>query len=399
MLFLLKKPLRTLLVGCALAGLSVGAIAAEAAAPVTFVFTSDVHFGLARGRFRGGSYVDAAIVDRAMVAKINRISDATLPADGGLRAGEPVGPVDFVAITGDLTNRQELYPAHIQSAAKSWAQFQAVFIEGLTLKNKTGEPTALYYVPGNHDVSNAIGAPTKLLPATDATSLTEIYNRMMKPAVPLTPQTYNYAKDRINYSRDIGGAHLVFITMWPDSIERAWLDQDLAHVPAQTPVFIFCHDPPAVDARHFINPKGDHGINSADLYENLLADPYADGVETKASGKPDGPTTIEQRALAAFLRRHPNIVGYFHGHDNYNEVYTWKGPDGDLSLNVFRVDSPMKGKTGKDETKVSFQVVVYDVASHRLTDRECLWNSRGANDGDEVPVSWGESSTVSIRVP
>ena len=73
--------------------------AAEATPNVTFVFASDVHFGIARGRFRGGSYVDARIVNAAMLQKINTLSDTLLPQDGGLRAGERIGPVDFVVIT------------------------------------------------------------------------------------------------------------------------------------------------------------------------------------------------------------------------------------------------------------------------------------------------------------
>jgi hypothetical protein len=145
-----------------------------------------------------------------------------------------------------------------------------------------------------------------------------------------------------------------------------------------------------------VNPYGTHDINSRDAFENLVSDVYADGGTSKKKAKPTGETIIEQRALAAFLRRHRNIVGYFHGHSNWNEVYTWKGPDGDLALNVFRVDSPMKGKTAQDETRVSFQVVVYNVAEKKLTDRECLWNSRGADDGPSVPVAWGESHTVSL---
>ena len=354
---------------------------AAAAPDVTFVFTSDVHFGIARGRFRGGSYVDATVVNAAMVQKINLLPGTRLPQDGGLRAGEPIGPVDFVAITGDIANRQELYPIHIQPAAASWAQFKACYIDGLTLQGPQGGPTALLLVPGNHDVSDAIGAPTKMVPATDATSLVEIYNRMMRQAVPLTTATYDYARDRINYSRDFGGVHCVFLTMWPDSTARAWIDRDLEQVPATEPVFLFCHDPPDIDARHLINPNGAHDINAHDAYENLVSDMYADGDATMKKDKPTGETTIEQRALAAFLRRHRNIVGYFHGHENWNEVYTWKGPDGDLALNVFRVDSPMKGKTAKEEAQLSFQVVVYNASEQKLTDRECLWNAQGAKDG------------------
>jgi hypothetical protein len=184
--------------------------------------------------------------------------------------------------------------------------------------------------------------------------------------------------------------------MWPDSMARAWIDHDLESVPATEPVFIFCHDPPEIDARHLINPYGKHDINSHDAFEGLVSDIYADGDTATHNAKPDGETTIEQRALAVFLRRHRNIVGYFHGHNNWNEVYTWKGPDGDLALNVFRVDSPMKGKTAKDEAQLSFQVVVVNAGEQKLTDRECLWNAHGAQDGPSVPVGWGSSTTVSL---
>lgn len=369
---------------------------AAATSDVTFVFTSDVHFGIARGRFRGGSYVDATVVNAAMVQKINALPNTSLPQDGGLRAGEAVGPVDFVVITGDLTNRQELYPSHIQPAAASWAQFKACYIDGLKLRDPQGDPTPLLLVPGNHDVSNAIGAPTKLVPATDPTSMVELFNRTMHPSIPVTADSYTYARDRVTYSRDFGGVHCIFLTIWPDSFARAWIDRDLQTVPAAEPVFLFCHDPPDVDARHLVNPYGDHGINAHDAFENLVSDVYADGDTATHNAKPDGETTVEQRALAAFLRRHRNIVAYFHGHNNWNEVYTWKGPDGDLALNVFRVDSPMKGKTAKEEAQLSFQVVVFNASEQKLTDRECLWNVRGASDGGSVPVAWGSAQTVSL---
>ncbi|HEX3730271.1 MAG TPA: metallophosphoesterase [Opitutaceae bacterium] len=379
-----------------LLALAAGTASAAATPTVTFVFTSDVHFGIARGKFRGAQYVDATIINAAEVQKINTLPGTALPQDGGLRAGEKIGAVDFVVITGDLANRQELYPIHIQPAAASWAQFQACYLDGLRLRNAAGQPSPLLLVPGNHDVSDAIGAPTKMVPATDPTSMVQIYNRMMHPAVPLTPATYAYPRDTIIYAKDFGGAHCIFLTMWPDSFARAWIDRDLARVPAAEPVFLFCHDPPDIDARHLINPYGDHGINAADAFENLVHDVYADGDTAKHKAKPDGETTVEQRALAAFLRRHPNIVGYFHGHANWNEVYTWKGPDGDLALNVFRVDSPMKGKTAKEEKEVSFQVVTYNAGERKLTDRECLWNSQGKQDGPGVPVAWGSSATVSL---
>mgnify|MGYP001604390644 CR=1 FL=1 len=364
---------------------------------VTFVFTSDVHFGISRSTFRGASYVDARVVNAAMVQGINALPAVAFPADGGVRAGRMIGPVDFVAITGDLTNRQELYPIHIQSAATSWGQFETCFIDGLNLRDAGGRPTPLLLVPGNHDISNAIGAPTRLVPERDATALTQLYNRMLNPVVPRTPATYSYAADKINYARDFGGAHCVFLTIWPDRAARAWLERDLQQVSATTPVFLFCHDPPAIEARHLTNPRGAHDINGTDKFENLVGDIYADGAIADDGKKPAGETTIEQRALAVFLKAHRNIVGYFHGHSNWTEFYTWRGPDGDLALHVFRSDSPMKGKlSGKDETNLAFQVVAYDVTEQRLTARECLWNAPPATGGRPPPVSWGLVTTVSI---
>jgi hypothetical protein len=361
------------------------------AAPATFVFTSDIHYGINRGKFRGDANVESRIVNAALVEKINRLPAARLPQDEGLRAGEPVGPIAFVAITGDLTNRQELYPLHLQSASTSWRQFEAGFLRRLAVRDAAGQPTPLWIVPGNHDVSNAIGSPSTLVPATDATSLAEIYNRMMRPVTPRTKDTYRYATDQIDYSREVNGVHLVFLTMWPDRTARAWMATDLARVPATTPVFFFCHDPPSGVANHFTNPNGDHGINPRDKFENVLAQVYADGAT------PDRGTLIEQRELAAFLRTHRNVVACFHGHNNWHECYTWRGPDGDLALNVFRADSPMKGReSGKNQEKISFQVVTFDAASNTLTARECLWNAQGANDTDATPVAWGASHTVSI---
>src|SRR5450432_2673761 len=68
-----------------------------------------------------------------------------------------------------------------------------------------------------------------------------------------------------------------------------------------------------------------------------------------------------QRELAAFVKAHPNIKAYFHGHNNGNEFYDWRGVDSDVTLPTFRVDSPMKGAvSGNDETKLSFQLVSID---------------------------------------
>jgi hypothetical protein len=362
-----------------------------AAAPVTFVFTSDVHFGINRGNFRGAANVDARVVNAALVEKINRLPAATFPADRGLRAGMRVGPVAFVIVTGDIANRQELYPIHIQPAAVSWNQFAETFIERLALKDAGGQPTPLLLVPGNHDVSNAIGSPSRLVPATDATSMAEIYNRMMHPAMPRTAENYRYATDKVYFSRDVGGAHCVFLTIWPDRVARAWIDEDLKRVAPSTPVFLFCHDQPDIETKHLTNPNGQHDVNSRDKFENVVAEVCADGTTV------DVDTNVEQRALVGWLQTHRNIVGYFHGNSNWNEFYTWPGPDGLIALNTFRADSPMKGKeSGKEEKRLSFQVVTFDTVERSLTARECLWNARGKDDTDATPVEWGESRTVSL---
>jgi hypothetical protein len=359
--------------------------------PVTFVFTSDVHFGINRGNFRGGVNVEAKVVNAAMVEAINALPTASLPDDGGVRAGRPVGAVDFVTITGDLTNRQERLPLKIQSASTSWRQFEQVFYDGLKLMDASGRPAPLLLVPGNHDVSNAIGHPNGLQPATDATTMVELYNRFVRPATPRTKSTYRYATDKIYYSRDFGGARCIFLTMWPDSGARKWMDDDLRNVPATTPVLLFAHNPAKVDARHFTNPHGKGDINNRDKFENVIGDVYAGGKTA------DGSTEVEQRLLAAWLKTHRNIVGYFHGHANWTDFYNWKGPDKNVSLHSFRSDSPMKGReSGPDETKLSFQVIVFDVAAKKLTARECRWNTAGAKSGKTPVIRWGESNTVSL---
>ncbi|HEY3757084.1 MAG TPA: metallophosphoesterase [Opitutaceae bacterium] len=365
---------RILAVALLLAAAGPGAFAANS--DVTFVLTSDVHFGITRPRFRGQNFVNSTVVNAALVDSLNALPSQSLPSDGGLRAGQPIAHIDFVAITGDLANRQELYPVHIQSAATSWKQFEQCYIDGL----KLGCP--LYLVPGNHDLSDAIGYPAAMVPRTDPTSMVEIYNRMMRPAVPLTNATFQFPRDRVIYSRDVGGAHLIFLTIWPDRSTRAWIDRDLEHVAAVTPVFIFCHDPVQVDPKHLINPLHDHTINREDGYENLLTD-----VRAETTGKA---TPAEDRELAAFLRRHRNIVAYFHGHENYHEAYTWTGPGHDLNLHVFRADSPMKGRSRKDEFLMSYEVITYNVPAGRLTDREYRWNT---------PEHWGQTTTVDIAAP
>ena len=232
------------------------------------VFTSDLHYGLNRA-FRG-NVVNANGVNEAMVAQMNVLSTAVFPTDNGINAGKTVSFIDYVAITGDISNRQE---SGIQSASASWAQFSADYLNGgITLKNKKSQPAEFLLTCGNHDVSNTIGYPKSLYPATDNAVLMNIYNLMLKPATPKTTVTYNYNTDKPNFSKDMVGVHLMFITMWPDSAARVWMEKDLANVTSTTPVLIFTHDPIAGEPTHFTNPFGNHGMTKD--YENEIEEQY-----------------------------------------------------------------------------------------------------------------------------
>jgi alkaline phosphatase len=352
-----------------------------------FVYSSDSHYGITRKDFPavGSAAVDASTVNKAMVAVMNALPTVTLPCtDNGVNACKQVSAIDFIANTGDIANRME---SGIQTAAASWAQFKADYFDGLTVKDKNKNTSPIYLVPGNHDVSNAIGYYKTMSPLTDATSIAEIFNRMMSPAASRTKDTYSYAVDKVFYSKDIGGVHFVFINMWPDSAARAWMEADLAKVGDWTPVVIFTHDEPPSESKHFTNPNGANTINGTDKFENLLVDKFASATTINdAAGNPV-PAVKEQRELAAFLKNHKNIVAYFHGNDNYHQSYTYTGPDNDVSLSVFRVDSPMKGTfSGPDPKKLSFQVVSIDGGAKNMTVREYLWNTN----------TWGATATVSL---
>jgi Calcineurin-like phosphoesterase len=361
---------------------------------VQFVFTSDSHYGLHVSTFRGVPNVDAHVVNAALVEGMNRLGTAAFPADGGLRSGAAVGPVDFVVDGGDIANRAEVVGSSpIQSAAKSWAQFRADYLDGLRLLDRTGGRAPLYVIPGNHDASNAAGFYKAMIPAIDKTSMLEIYNLMMNPAKPKTPATYDYAKDRMRVSHDIGGVHFIFLTLWPDTATREWMESDLRQVSAGTPVIIFAHDQPDSQSKQFINPNGRHDINERDMFENLLGDTLEDGVA--GARTIDVPPLAEQAALEAFLRRHPNISAYFHGNSNWNQFYDWTGPNHTVALHTFRVDSPIKGSvSATDEARLSFQIATIDTVSRTMTVREVLWNAHPRDPN--VAIAWGASTTVAL---
>jgi hypothetical protein len=358
---------------------------------INIVFTSDAHYGITRAKFRGDTNVAGYRVNEAMINQINTLPYLTLPGDSGLNAGKKTGGIDYLIEGGDIANRMEI---PIQSAAASWAQFEATYMHHLNLKGHDGQPAEVLIVPGNHDISNAVGFYKPMNPLTDPTSMVKIYNLMLKPEKPMTVQAYDYNKDKINYSRNIKGIHFVFITLWPDSAERIWMQKDLDTVARTTPVIIFTHDQPTCEAKHFTNPQLPHNITAKNKFENLTAEFYKEG--STASGD-DGTTDIEQRGWVKFLMAHPNIKAYFHGNSNWNEFYVYHGPDNNVNLNVFRVDSPMKGKySAKDETLQSFQLISLDPDNQILTVRECLWNTAPLNQSQKV--IFGKMITVPLKV-
>jgi hypothetical protein len=350
-----------------------------------FVFTSDVHYGITRTHFRGSDEVPSTIVNQAMIAAINQLPELRLPQDSGVAAGQAIHSIEAILITGDISNREE---KGVQSAATSWQQFQTDFGHGLSTRNKSNQPSPLWLCAGNHDVSNAIGYWKPSSPVTDASALAGMYNEMMAPAQPVNATTYDYARDKVHYSRDMGGIHFVFVNLWPDSTEQQWMEQDLKGLKPGTPALIFTHSMPDVEARFFTNPNGNHSINNEDKFENLLPEVFKDGASIKDTA------IIEQRGFAAFLQHHPEIKAYFHGHNNNTEFYDWPAPGTNLSLPCFRVDSPMKGKfSSKDETRLSFELISIDTRTKTMTVRECLWNTV---PGNPAILVWGAHRTIAL---
>ncbi len=358
---------------------------------VNIIFTSDAHYGIMRAKFRGDTNVISYKVNKAMVSQMNTVPGLKLPADGGINSGKTAGPVDFVIEGGDIANRME---PPVQSAAISWAQFENEYMHNIKLTGHNGKPAKLLMVPGNHDISDAIGYARVMKPLTDPSSMVGIYNLMLKRGKPLTNATYNYATDKINYSRNIKGIHFMFITLWADSAERIWMQKDLDTVDKATPVIIFTHDQPECESKHFTNPISPYNMTTQNKFENLVEEHYKEGA---VAPKDDGATNIEQRGFVKFLKAHPNIKAYFHGNSNWNEFYVYHGPDNDVNLPVFRVDSPMKGKySSKDETLLSFQLISLDTKTQALTVRECLWNTKPSDATQKVV--FGKSETVSLKI-
>ncbi|PZP41427.1 MAG: hypothetical protein DI598_18235 [Pseudopedobacter saltans] len=223
-------------------------------------------------------------------------------------------------------------------------------------------------------------------PLTDPSSFIGIYNKMSVSSEKLTPEKFDYYKNAINYSRNIGGIHFIFVNIWPDSSNLIWMENDLKTVDPNTPVMIFTHDPPEGDPHHFSGAVHDSSHLWGNKYENLLVEKLKD--EPKDSVLTN---QYEQRQFVQFLKKHPNIKAYFHGHENYTEFYSYTGVDNDINIPVFRVDSPMKGNLSKkNETDLAYEIIDIDTHNRQLTVRECLWNTN-KKKGD---VKWGKSKTI-----
>ncbi len=339
---------------------------------INFLFTSDVHFGLTKDVFRGKNDVPAKEVDLAMMQVMNQLSKNQLQGNG----------IDALVITGDIANRME---KGIQSATTSWNQFKEVFIDSNHLKKADGSNAELWVVPGNHDMSNAIGFHRPMEPKKDPASMMGIYH-LMFPKNQVT--TFDSTLHRIHYSRDIKGVHFIFLSLYPDSAERVWMEYDLKNIASTTPVLLFAHSIPDVEPRFFQNPNGLHDINDEDKFENLVPEMYKDGKDVK------GETTIEQNEFADFISKHSNIKVYFHGHENWTEYYQYRGPKNTINLNSIRTDSPMKGRISvKDEKKLAFELVSININTGLLTVKEVLWN---ANLNTHA-FAWGQQANFNLK--
>ena len=351
---------------------------------LNFIYCSDLHYGLER-EFRGGE-VSADSVSRAMIGTFRLLEDTPLPEDGGVAAGTVYGKPAFVICTGDIANRME---DGVQPASVSWSRFREDWSSYCIIGNQDSpaqDRVPLYLVPGNHDISNAIGYTGPLEPEKDAASAAGIWNHNMAETpcdtIPVGQFDYNVHKTHYSFIRD--SVRFVFMGMWPDSSMRGWYEAETADS-SGFPVLLFTHDPPEAEAKHFTNPSGKHDINDTDKFQNLLSD-------ISSVRYPDMEPEGNWKTLENFIASRPEIRAWFHGDKNYNEFYIWKGVDDSISLPVFRVDSPMKGEySSEDETLLSFIAVSVDPHGRRLTARECLWNA-----GSAPGITWGKTCTISL---
>ena len=185
-----------------------GCVGAQDGEILRFVYCSDLHYGIDR-EFRGAESVPADSVSRAMLRSFGLLENAVLLDDGGAGGGRVFGKPDFIVCTGDIANRME---SGVQTASASWRQFLRDWAEYLD---------RLYLVPGNHDISNAIGYPKPMCPERDASSAAGIYNMAMRPDTAVRAENFDYGTDRTHYTFVVDSVRFVFMGMWPDSCMRS----------------------------------------------------------------------------------------------------------------------------------------------------------------------------------
>ncbi|BDU77677.1 immunoglobulin-like domain-containing protein [Mesoterricola sediminis] len=376
---------------------------------IQFIHVSDLHFGdalAAAAAFQGASTtVDALDVNTAMRDAVNTLSTATAPSDYGVGAGTVFGSFDFMANTGDMASRTQSGSYNGNTAAQSWAQFTKVWLEGVTLKDNNGNALPQHLTPGNHDVANALGGPETLIGGIDPTALAGIYNLGMNPATPVTNATFDYNQHKVFFTKVYGGVHFVFLNQWLDAEMQEKLAAYLSGVGTSTPVMLFAHMPPEQNGANFRDPSTtgvDFPFGAG--FANLFRDPMsASNIVAPATTITTATVPTKEVAdLAAFLKARKNVIAWFNGHDNFTQYRTWNGENSvlinnsmtQLSIPVFRCDSPVKGKdSGKDAKKLAFNVVTIDPAKKEFTVRECLWNKSNTKG---AAVAWGQTQTFSL---
>ena len=356
------------------------AITSIAQAEITnFIYISDLHYGIrkAGGAIYGGT--TSQVVNQAMIAAMNSI-----PAQLDALLGTSGNKIDFVAISGDISNRG-VDGGGYESDSASWAQFQHDYlgvnnsstnISGglLNLNDKNGFPVPIFMTPGNHDTNNAIGDGSPM--AIDNTSVVQIYNREIGNLIGNTPWAppsnsiiLPLPAYSINYSIDKAGVHMMFVNMWPDRNVQAWMDADLAKISPTTPVLLFTHAPmDPQDATLFANPSAPN-VPSAN-YTAVI--PFTIGPTANYAS-----TDAAAQEVVNWLIAHPQVKATFSGHINYNDMSSIINPvtGSEIGVAQFRVDSPMKGLVScTNDSMLSFQVMTIDTVAQTLTVRDFLWS-------------------------
>lgn len=192
---------------------------------------------------------DAAGADLTFIhASDTHISSASLPRTQRLRSlVDSIGP-GLLLISGDLVRDALRVP---EAEASGYYE--------LFVKERNAFRTPVFTVPGNHEIFG-IERDTSRVPVTHP-----LYGRAMYHHY-LGPDYYSFTR---------GGVHFVGLNTVDiddqryyghvDSLQLAWLDRDLALVPATMPVVTFDHIP------FFTTVEGLNGYNDRPPAPSLIA--------------------------------------------------------------------------------------------------------------------------------